>query len=412
MQQNTYSNPGQPTVNTPAPNQTPGGLNGTIGSVRYGAQGNKPPTAQNLASVGGNYTNPNPTRPGDNANASAWLTNNGPIDTGVDSFRQFGDQYYQHTMDRMRPDMDARNSQLAQSLINRGLQPGTEAYNAEMQRMDNRNNDMMSAAALGAEQLGLQAQNQYFGQAMQNNQYDLAQNNQNYSHGFGYDNMANQRAIAAANAASSRASANAAARASMYGADQQNYRAELANALGYSQLNEGGRQFDASNILNTQGQDQNFLLGLLGQQNAFMNTGLNQFNTQQNADNQWWNQGMGMTSQGPGVYYTPNTGYQGSAIQANQNHMGAIGSDNQMMAGLAGGLLGGFSDSRMKENIEYVDTVDGYNVCEWNYIGDDVRYRGVMADEVILQKPEAIRWYKGMMRVIYDMLPVDMEVVQ
>ena len=78
---------------------------------------------------------------------------------------------------------------------------------------------------------------------------------------------------------------------------------------------------------------------------------------------------------------------------------------------LLGGGLSLFSDVRLKENIEYIETVDGINVYEFDYIDQPGRYKGVIAQEVIQDKPEAIRWQDGFMKVIYDLLPVDMEVV-
>lgn len=400
--------------------QTPGGMFGNITENRYQPSGNRPSFFNNGSggSAAPSFT-PSGPAPGMNQNATNWNTNNGPIDTGVDSFRQFGDQYYNHTMGRMRGDIEDRNSQLAQSLVNRGLQPGTEAYNAEMQRMDQRNNDLMSATALGAEQLGLQAQNQYFGQEMSNNQYDLAQAMQNYNQQFGYDNMQNQRDMtqigADAQIGSARIGAAGAGNVANINNQGQNYRADLANALGINQLNESARVSDMNNILQSQGMDQNYMLGLLGQYNNMMNTGINQFNAQQNANNMWYNQAGQMANNAPGVIFNANNSYVGDQIGANANHMNAIGSDNQMYSSMLGGALSMFSDHRVKENIELVDIVDGINVYEFDYIDKTMgagRYRGVMAHEIMENYPDAVAYSSDLMVVDYSKLPVDMEVVR
>ena len=396
--------PGQQVNQPNAAQQTPGGLFGQIGQPNQAQQPNNYSNYNGTMNPSMGAPHSNRPAPGSNENATAWITDNGRIDTGVDAFRQFGDQYYNHTMSRLTPQMEQQNQQLAQSLINRGLQPGTEAYNAEMARMDNRNNDMMSAAATQAEQLGLQAQNQYFGQEMANNQYDLGQNNQNYQHQFGYDNLANQAMIAQQNRAASQANANASARAQMLG-QQLNY------DLGMARLGEDGRQFDVGNITQTQGMDQNFLLGLGNVYNSLMNSSMNQFGAQNQANDAWFNQSGAMANMAPGVNFMGNPNYVSNQIQGNQNMMGAQSSDNQMLAGLLGGALGGFSDIRLKRDIELVDNVDGYDIYEWTYIHEPGRHRGVMAQDVIQKKPEAIRWLNGFMTVLYDLLPVDHEVL-
>ena len=215
------------------PQTTPGGLQGSISNNPYQAA-----NVNNNSSVGTGFRSASPgATSNNNPNRTNFLTNNGRVDTGVDNFRQFGDTYYNHMMDRTADQRQQQNNALAQSLVNRGLQPGTEAYNAEMARMDQRNNDFMSGTAAQAEQLGLAAQNQYFGQEMQNNQYNLAQNQQNYMQGFGYDQLANQRDIAGIGASAQMGAAS-------IGANSANYRAELANALATNQLNENARQYD------------------------------------------------------------------------------------------------------------------------------------------------------------------------
>lgn len=402
----------QPPTSAQAPNQNnqlnsalqqaPGGQWGNIGQTQYAPN---TPNNQNsaMATIGSGNIQSNLPQSSAAQNRSQWNTNYDPVDTGVDNFRQFGDQYYQHSMDRMQPQLQQQEQAARQSLVDRGLQPGTEAYNAEMQRLDNSRNDMMSATALGAEQLGLQAQNQYFGQESANNQFGLNQAQQNYSQGFGYDQLANALQQAQIGANASIASSGAAANASMHNAG-------LANQLGYSQLNEQGRQFDVGNIFNTQGQNQNFMLGLLGANNAAQNTAINQFQSQQGANNNWWNQISGATSNAPGVSFTPNTGYTNSQIQGNQNYMNAIGADTSAATGLLGGAMM-MSDERVKENVEYVETVDGVNVYDFDYIdksNGEGRYRGVMAQEVIETHPESVIDIAGIYHVDYNQLPVDM----
>lgn len=93
------------------------------------------------------------------------------------------------------------------------------------------------------------------------------------------------------------------------------------------------------------------------------------------------------------------------------------------MGGLMGGLagLGGvaakagwISDIRLKENIVPVgESPAGYKLYEFNYIDHpDERFRGVMAQDILAVKPEAvIETADGILAVRYDMLDVNMEKV-
>lgn len=69
----------------------------------------------------------------------------------------------------------------------------------------------------------------------------------------------------------------------------------------------------------------------------------------------------------------------------------------------AASLITALSDRRFKHNIEKVDVVNGINIYEFSYIGDNKRFRGVMADEV----PEATISIGGILFVDYAKLPND-----
>ncbi len=88
------------------------------------------------------------------------------------------------------------------------------------------------------------------------------------------------------------------------------------------------------------------------------------------------------------------------------------------MLGGTGGLLGsalgflGFSDRRMKENIEFVGTEKGHNLYAFNYKGKpERRFIGVMADEVEKTHPEAIRDVEGFKAVDYRKIGLEMREV-
>ena len=88
---------------------------------------------------------------------------------------------------------------------------------------------------------------------------------------------------------------------------------------------------------------------------------------------------------------------------------------------IAGGLLAGAgtaaqmgafgSDARIKDNIEYVGMENGFKTYEFNYLGRDNRYKGVMAQEVMVERPDAVEMQDGFYRVNYDAIGVQFEAV-
>ncbi len=72
------------------------------------------------------------------------------------------------------------------------------------------------------------------------------------------------------------------------------------------------------------------------------------------------------------------------------------------------------SDIRLKENIIKVGkALSGLNIYEWNYkSAPNSRYRGVMAQEVSMKFPEAVKLESdGFLSVIYDLIDVNMELI-
>ena len=79
--------------------------------------------------------------------------------------------------------------------------------------------------------------------------------------------------------------------------------------------------------------------------------------------------------------------------------LGTLGS----IASIVGPFMG--SDIRIKENIVSDGTTyNGHNVYHFNYINDDVRRRGVMAQEVELTNPDAVVEIDGIKHVNYGAL--------
>lgn len=66
-----------------------------------------------------------------------------------------------------------------------------------------------------------------------------------------------------------------------------------------------------------------------------------------------------------------------------------------------------FSDPRLKQNIKHIGKEKGHNIYEFNYRGEDEKYIGVMADEVIEKKPDAVSEIQGYLAVDYSKIGVE-----
>ena len=133
-----------------------------------------------------------------------------------------------------------------------------------------------------------------------------------------------------------------------------------------------------------------------------------QYMSGMNAGNGLIMQGQGMQLQGLGNVAQMQTNAYNSALAANAQESAGLMSGLGMISG-AGVMK--FSDRRLKENIVAVgEYPNGLTKYEFNYIGDDVRYRGVMAQDVLKVAPEAvIEMNTGMYAVDYQKLGIEME---
>ena len=122
-------------------------------------------------------------------------------------------------------------------------------------------------------------------------------------------------------------------------------------------------------------------------------------------------QGAGMQQAGMGQQIQGQTG----VLNAQTSYANGQNSGGGLGAGL--GLVGTLgsaaitkSDRRLKENIEFVGKERGFNIYTFNYISDPSRrFRGVMADEVLLVTPEAVIYGDdGYAKVNYTMLGLEM----
>ena len=102
--------------------------------------------------------------------------------------------------------------------------------------------------------------------------------------------------------------------------------------------------------------------------------------------------------------------------QGQSGNLGALGALAGAGLSAAGGPASLFgyslwgSDINLKENIVEKGEENGHKLYEFNYIGNPTRYVGVMAQEIIKVKPEAVVMVDGYMAVNYDLIGVKMRV--
>ena len=65
----------------------------------------------------------------------------------------------------------------------------------------------------------------------------------------------------------------------------------------------------------------------------------------------------------------------------------------------------------MKENIRYVGEKNGHKLYEFNYLGGEQRYKGVMAQDLLTTRPDALTSRNGLYWVDYGALGLAMEAV-
>lgn len=111
---------------------------------------------------------------------------------------------------------------------------------------------------------------------------------------------------------------------------------------------------------------------------------------------------LGAGQQSAGSYGT-QTGTQ--TTSGGGNIFGALGGIGSLFSGI-GGL---FSDRRLKRHIAHVGEEKGFPIYEFSYKGrPDRRFRGVMAQDVMETRPDAVRTYGGVLVVDYDAIGVKM----
>ncbi|MGU3399229.1 tail fiber domain-containing protein [Brucellaceae bacterium D45D] len=165
----------------------------------------------------------------------------------------------------------------------------------------------------------------------------------------------------------------------MMGANSQIDSANLGKLSGLNSLYQGYSNAAGNALAGGQILDQNAQAQLDADRDKFAET-----------DNQGWTR-LGLL--------------QSAAAGAAGNYGTTTGSQKSNSKGF--NLL---SDIRAKENIVSVGERNGFKLYEWNYRGMTKRWRGVMAQDLLKAKPEAVSLSAdGLYRVDYSQLGFDME---
>ncbi|WP_273721062.1 tail fiber domain-containing protein [Bartonella sp. ML71XJBT] len=198
-------------------------------------------------------------------------------------------------------------------------------------------------------------------------------------------------------------------------ASAEQYNQDVRNMMNANQMIDRSL-YDQVNAAN------NYYQGQSSAQSNALKGGLIQDMNQQNMldaqrqkwaeqDNQGWNrleQLLGVGTKAAGNYGT-TSGKSTTMPSVTKDPL----RDAQQVLGLVGGILG-LSDVRAKENILPERKKNGYSLYSFNYKGNPQRYLGVLAQEVLRLKPEAVfmNAKTKLLHVDYDKIGLKMEMVK
>jgi hypothetical protein len=309
----------------------------------------------------------------------AGSTNIHPTDYNTAAFQKFSDATYADMARQLDPMYASQEKAFQQQMVNQGLQPGTEAYDAAFANFSRSRNDAYDQARRSALGAALAAQNQSFQQGASQAQINAA---------------IRQAQIAAG--------------AQRYGADislqntQANNQGEMARlleSLGFNREQLAGQMELGRGNLGVSQRG----MGLAENQADFGNLmqlfGMQNQNTQYNNSllNSDFSRGAGLLGLIPGV--TPSrvdtTGAYGIQQQGYQNQLAASNAQNQQsqqtwgdIASLAGtvAMLAFLSSRELKEPIGSVDVqlmldkIATLPVDHWTYKGGHQVHIGTYAE--------------------------------
>ena len=281
-------------------------------------------------------------------------------DLGNSDYGKQMDEVTNAYMSRINPQFDMQTHNKENELVNQGIQPGTEAYNAAMTPINMARNDATQQAYLAGSQL----QNQFFGQGLQAGQFGNQAQNQINSQNQGAANFYNQ--------AQGTQFGQGAQNAQLYNTANQNiFSNQMQNAsMGNQAIGQGIQQY-------------------LTQRELPINE-INALRSGSQVQNPQFNSWQGSTVAPPPIFqgaqaqgqYQQNA-YNQQSANANNFTSGLMNMGASALPYLA------MSDIRLKSNIVKVgDHPLGIGIYEYDIFGH--RERGVIAQELERVMPEAV----------------------
>jgi hypothetical protein len=221
------------------------------------------------------------------------------------------------------------------------------------------------------------------------------------------------------------------------GINQEVMTRELGNSaneiLGGNYSNERNRQMQGMLFAPQMANQDYFDIGQLanvgaqkeGRAQGQINEDINRYNYNSNLEANALRNFIGLTGGNFGGTTTNSTPYHSnntaSTLGAGLGLLGTLGNAGSTFAGMGGAMggLGGigslfsmFSDIRLKQNIRQIGFERGFPIYEFEYKAHPgITVRGVMAQDVIVKRPDAIEWEGDYMKVLYGKLGITPGVV-
>lgn len=309
--------------------------------------------------------------------------------------RQAAEQsVYDRGASRLDPQIEQEQQALDVQLRSQGLMPGDEAYDAQMNSFNQRKTDAYSALQAQAMQEGARQAESMFGMESQYREQATGEEdrmkqfrNAALEGQFGIDaqrqaqlfdiahstglfgqqgDMANVQAQAQQNALNLQAQG-------MGNQAQQQMFNQMREQLGYN-TDQAYRENALANALRSQGMTEEM------QQRGYRLNELNALLSGQQVNAPQFNN---FAQQGA----AQSADYLGAADMGYQARMGQFGADQASMNSLMGGIgqgvgmMGMFSDRRLKKNVHKLGKINGVNWYAYDYVWGEPGI-GVMADEV------------------------------
>lgn len=305
------------------------------------------------------------------------------------AMQPYVDSAYQEQTRQLDPQWQANQAQFQQQMVNQGLAPGSAAYQTAFDNFNRARDDAYNQARNTAQQQGLAAQAQGFGQGLSQSQLgaQLAQ------------------ALLGSNTsiANQQLGGNASVTNQLLGGNQSLMNALLGGNSGIAQQLIGGQaQMNSANAsagasryataqnhdIAQQGLDNSMLMNILGlgQGVTQYNNGL--LNSDQNRNQSFFGY---IPSAGAGnidVQNPYNMQYNGQMNQWGYQNQQA-NSNNQMYADLLGSMAGYFMMCSREwkttegplESVKALDAIRSLPVDRWHYSHENVRHIGTYAED-------------------------------